>query len=91
MSAKDVKDIGALRWKIEQFHRELKQLTGLEKCQCRKRRIQRNHIASAMLAWINLAQAARSIGSTVYQIKHSLLSEYLRREMLQPSTPVTLA
>ena len=23
------------RWKIEQFHREAKQLTGLEKCQCR--------------------------------------------------------
>ena len=25
-----------LRWKIEQFHRETKQLTGLEGCQCRK-------------------------------------------------------
>ena len=27
------------RWKIEQFHREAKQLTGLEKCQCRLARI----------------------------------------------------
>lgn len=25
-----------IRWKIEQFHRELKQLTGIEKCQCRQ-------------------------------------------------------
>jgi hypothetical protein len=25
-----------VRWKIEQFHRELKQLTGVEKCQARK-------------------------------------------------------
>jgi Transposase DDE domain len=34
-----------LRWKIEEFHREAKQLTGIERCQCRKGRIQRNHIA----------------------------------------------
>ena len=32
------------RWKIEQFQRESKQLTGLEHCQCRLARIVRNHI-----------------------------------------------
>ena len=48
-SADDVRDECAIRWKIEEFHREAKQLTGLEKCQCRIARIQRNHIASAML------------------------------------------
>jgi hypothetical protein len=32
------------RWKIEQWHREGKQVTGLARCQCRKARIQRNHI-----------------------------------------------
>ncbi len=32
-------DVCGIRWKIEQFHRELKQLTGVEKCQCRKARI----------------------------------------------------
>ena len=36
-----------MRWKIEQFHRELKQTTGIEKNQCRKARIQCNHIACA--------------------------------------------
>ena len=36
-----------MRWKIEEFHRELKQLTGVEACQCRQARIQRNHIACA--------------------------------------------
>ena len=39
-----VKTVCALRWKIEQFHRELKQLTGIESCQCRRAQIQRNHI-----------------------------------------------
>ena len=38
-----------LRWKIEQFHREAKQATGLKSCQCRSQRAPRNHIACAML------------------------------------------
>jgi hypothetical protein len=39
----DVQQECIIRWKIEEFHRELKQLTGIEACQCRKARIQRNH------------------------------------------------
>ena len=35
-STKDVKDYCSWRWKIEEFHREIKQLTGIESCQCRK-------------------------------------------------------
>jgi len=43
-----VQQVCGIRWKIEEFHRELKQLTG-EACQCRKARLQRNHIGCAML------------------------------------------
>ena len=39
----------SVRWVIESMHREIKQLTGIEKCQCRKQRIQRNHIACSLL------------------------------------------
>ena len=39
-----VQDVCGFRWKVEQFHRETKQLTGLEGNQCRKARIVRNHI-----------------------------------------------
>jgi hypothetical protein len=74
-----------MRWKIEQYHRELKQLTGVEKCQCRKARIQRNHIACAMLVWIRLMQVARQTGQTIYRLKHGLFSNYLRQELRQPS------
>ena len=42
-----VQEVCGMRWKIEQFHRELKQTTGIEKNQCRKARIQCNHIACA--------------------------------------------
>jgi len=50
-STDEVQEANAVRWKVE-FHRGVKQLTGIEACQCRKR-IQRNHIACAILAWTN--------------------------------------
>ena len=51
-----------LRWKIEQLHRELKQTTGIGKCQSRKHRAQRNHIACCLWVWVSLTRAARAAG-----------------------------
>jgi len=90
-SVQDVQDVCALRWKIEQFHREIKQLTGVEKCQCRKARIQRNHISCAVLVWIRLTVIARKAATNVYQIKKSLLSDYLCRELRSPSIQMSFA
>ena len=81
----------ALRWKMEQFHREAKQLTGIERCQCRKARIQRNHIACAMLVWVRLAAIARKTGQTLYRIKHGLLDEFLRQQLKNPTIAMRLA
>ena len=41
----------SVRWTIEQFYRELKPPTGVQACQCRLVRSQRNHIALAVRAW----------------------------------------
>uniref|UniRef100_A0A3B0MGA6 Transposase IS701-like DDE domain-containing protein n=1 Tax=Arsenophonus endosymbiont of Trialeurodes vaporariorum TaxID=235567 RepID=A0A3B0MGA6_9GAMM len=73
------------RWKIEQFHRETKQLTGLEKCQCRNARIQRNHIACSFLVWTRLAQISRTTGKTLYRIKRGLLDDYLCQQLKKPT------
>ncbi|MCX6049138.1 MAG: transposase [Chloroflexi bacterium] len=83
--------IGGLRWKIEQFHRETKQLTGLEGCQCRLARIVRNHIACAILVWVRLKHLAALSTQTVYQLKQGLLSDYLRHQLKNPSIHMTLA
>lgn len=79
------------RWKIEQLHREGKQLTGLERCQCRKARIQRNHIACALLVWGRLKQMAYTTGRTVYQLKQNLLDDYLCQQLRNPSLRMSLA
>ncbi|MGZ8246224.1 MAG: hypothetical protein ACXWT9_21720, partial [Methylomagnum sp.] len=69
-------------------HREGKQLLGLEKCQCRKARAQKNHIGCAMLAWHCLTKAARKFKTNIYALKNRLLSEYMRRELRSPSIPL---
>ena len=74
----------AFRWKIEEFHREIKQVTGIEKCQCRIGRIQRNHIACAIMAWNCLKKVANVASTIVYQVKSGLLRNYLIQELRSP-------
>lgn len=86
-----VQEVCGMRWKIEQFHRELKQTTGIEKNQCRTARIQRNHIACAMLVWLRLTDLARQTQQTVYRIKHGLLDNYLCQQLKNPSVKMRFA
>jgi hypothetical protein len=74
-----------LRWKVEEFHRELKQTTGIERCQCRTNRIQRNHIGCAMLVWTRLKKLAYQTGKTIYTLKYGLLDEYLIQQLKHPA------
>jgi SRSO17 transposase len=87
----DIQDENAVRWQIEQLHRELKQLTGTEKCECRKARSQRTHLACCYLAWLSLKVKAEQWGKTLYAAQHDLLSDYLRAELRNPRIPAFLA
>ena len=90
-SAQDAQEVRAVRWKIEEFHREAKQLTGIEACQCRASRIQRNHIACALLVWSRLKSLAYQSGQTIYRIKRGLLHDYLVHQLKTPSVEMVLA
>lgn len=74
----------AIRWKIEQFHRETKQVTGIERNQCRTNRSQRNHICLCMQVWVFLLEKAHVCGTTVYQVKRSLLDDYMVEQLRNP-------
>ena len=87
----DIQDENAVRWQIEQLHRELKQLTGSEKCECRKARSQRNHIACCYHAWLSLKIKARQLGKTLYAVQHDLFTDYLRAELCHPHIPAFLS
>lgn len=81
----EAQKVSGQRWKIEQFHREAKQITGIEYCQCRLNRSQRNHIAAAMLVWVVFKELADATKQTVYQLKHGLLSDYLKQQLRNPA------
>jgi hypothetical protein len=90
-STHDTQQGCALRWKIEQFHRETKQTTGIEGCQCRLARIQPNHIGCAMLVWVRLKQVAQDTASTIYQLKQGLLDDYMPSQLRSPAIKMQLA
>ena len=90
-STQATQKVCGFRWKIEQVHREGKQVTGLERCQCRKARIQRNHIGCAFLVWVRLKELAAQTGRTIYQLKHGLLDDYLIQQLKNPSLKMSFA
>jgi hypothetical protein len=87
----EAQKVRGVRWKIEEYRREAKQLTGIEECQCRSGRIQRNHIACALLVWIRLKKLAYRRGRTIYRIKHGLLEDYLIQQLKNPTVQMVLA
>ena len=80
-----------VRWQVEELHRGLKQLTGTERCQCRKARSQRTHLACCYLAWVALKREAKRLGTTVYQVRHRLFDDFLTHELQHPRVPVAFA
>jgi hypothetical protein len=76
-----------VRWQVEEFHRSFKQLTGSEKCQCRKARSQRNHLACCYSAWVAVKVKAQEMKQTVYQLRNGLFTEYLKSQLRNPTIP----
>ncbi len=70
----DVEKIIKARWSIEVYHRELKQTCGIERCQARTGRSQRNHICMAILAWIDKHRKRITEKITLYQQKWEIIT-----------------
>ncbi len=84
LTVQAVQDANDVRWQVEELHRGLKQLTGTERCQCRKARSQRNHLACCYHAWLSLKVHAKRLGKTLYQVRTDLFRDYLRAELANP-------
>jgi hypothetical protein len=73
-----------VRWQVEEFLRSFKQLTGSEKCQCRKEVAQRNYLTCCYWAWVSLRQHARRMGQTIYQAHQQQWAPDLRQLLQKP-------
>jgi hypothetical protein len=82
-------------WRIEEYHRGLKQHCGVERCQARGETAQRNHIGMAIRAFLRLADYAYREWTTWLQAKMGIVRDavaaYLARPYItlppQPSRP----
>lgn len=69
------------RWGIEVYHRELKQTCGLECCQSRIGRAQRNHIGLSIHAWIEMFKT-RGLGTlTHYEQKWNVVKDAIKTQL----------
>jgi hypothetical protein len=69
------------RWEIEVFHRELKQTCGLEHCQARTSRAQRNHIILSVLTWIKQAALRKQYNISFYQQQWNTIKDAIAQQM----------
>lgn len=84
-TSQDATKACAMRWKIEQYHREVKQTTGIGKCQARNSKAQRKHIKVAILAWLVLNAQAHAMNKNIYQVKEEPLKTFQAALWRQPS------
>jgi len=71
-------------WAIENYHRGLKQCTGIERCQCRTARAQRNHIGLALRAFLRFEAHCFARGISWVEAKTAIIREAVRSYLTRP-------
>lgn len=90
LTASDIRSASAHRWKIEEFHRGLKQTTGVEMCQSRTSRSQRSHIFCSVLSFLALEKKRLEEGITWYESKRRIIADSLFAYLKQPFIPLPI-
>jgi DDE superfamily endonuclease len=73
-----------LSFAIENYHRELKQNCGVEGCQARSERAQRNHIGLALRAFLRLEWHFFTTGVSGFEAKLRLVRDAVRNYLARP-------
>lgn len=87
----DIRDAYARRWKIEEFHRGLKQTAGVEGCQSRIQRAQRTHIFCSILSFLAFEKKRLEENITWYEAKRRIISDSLFSYLKSPFIPLPQA
>lgn len=91
LSPFDIKDVTAQRWKVEEYHRGLKQTTGIENCQTRNPRSQRTHIFCSLLSYVALELKRVETGVSWYRLKEDLITNAMRYYLQKPTISLEFA
>jgi putative transposase len=71
-------------WRIEEYHRGLKQFCGVERCQARRGRAQRTHIGLSIRAFLRLEVCCFARKLTWFQAKWDIIRDAVRAYLAQP-------
>ena len=71
-------------WSIEEYHRGLKQFTGVEKCQVRSAWGQRNHVGCAIRAFVRLEYHRFTTGMSWFDAKMRIIRDAVRAYLSDP-------
>jgi putative transposase len=74
-----------LAWSVEEYHRGLKQFTGVERCQTRMTRAQRNHIGWSIRALVRLEWHRFTTGISWFEAKMRIVRDAVRAYLERPS------
>ena len=85
MSAQERERVAGEAWTIEVYHRGLKQFCGVERCQARSARAQRNHIGWAVRAFLRLEHHRIQTGKSWFEAKMKIIRSALQLYLSQPS------
>lgn len=84
----DIQEVAARRWRVEEYHRGMKQTTGVEGCQSRTARSQRTHIFCAILSFLALEKKRLEDGISWYKSKRTIIADALFLYLKQPMIPL---
>lgn len=73
-----------LSWSIEEYHRGLKQFTGVERSQIRSARGQRNHLGMAIRAFVRLEYHRFTTGISWFAAKTAIVRDAVRDYLKKP-------
>jgi hypothetical protein len=84
MSVLECLSLGEKTWGIEEYHREIKQYCGIERCQARSRRSQINHIGLSIRACLRLIIKSYNSGKSLFELKHNIIRDAIRQYLTNP-------
>jgi len=74
-----------LSWGVEEYHRGLKQFTGVERCACRMTKAQRNHIGWSIRAFVRLEWHRFTTGISWFEAKVRIIRDAVRAYLARPT------
>jgi len=85
MDEEQREELARIGFSIENFHRALKQECCVERCQARKKHIQRVHVRMAIQAYVRLEVQRVKLGLSYWELGRQIVRDSVRAYLMNPT------